>query len=106
MTTSGAGQTNTQTNTTMKNLKETFLQKPFDKREIPSNPIRCAREYNVLKTACPTPYSEFVAIEVRGYPERFATSTANSNLNIPCERIEHVNHHHAAGRGHRRRNGR
>ena len=34
-------------------LKETFLRRPSNKHEVPSNPIRCAREYSVPKTACP-----------------------------------------------------
>jgi hypothetical protein len=54
-TTSDAGQTNTQTTTTAKELKETFLRRPSSKHEIPSNPIRCAREYSVSKTACLAP---------------------------------------------------
>ena len=29
------------------------LQRPHNKHESPFNPIRCAREYSVLKTACP-----------------------------------------------------
>jgi hypothetical protein len=64
------------------------------------------RDYSVLKTACLAPCSRFVALEVRrGYPEKFATSTANSSLDIPCKRVGQVNHYHAAGGGHRRRNG-
>src|SRR6266481_6539665 len=107
MTTSDAGQTNTQTTTTTKKLKETFSRRPFSNHETPSNPIRCVRDYSVLKTACLAPCSRFVALEVRrGYPEKFATSTANSSLDIPCKRVGHVNHYHAAGGGHRRRNGR
>jgi len=52
MMTSGAGQTNTQTTTTANKLKEIFLRKPSSKHETSSNPIRCAREYSVPKTAC------------------------------------------------------
>src|SRR6266481_4820826 len=107
MSTSDAGQTNTQTTTTTKSPKERFSARPSSKHETQSNPIRCAREYSVPKTACPAPCSRFVALEVRrGYPEKFATSTANSSLDIPCKRVGHVNHYHAAGGGHRRRNGR
>src|SRR5260370_30846103 len=106
MTTSGAGQTNAQTTTTTKKLKETHLQRPSSKHETPFNPIRCAREHSVPRTACLAPCSRFVALEVQGYPARFATSTANSSLDIPCKQVEHVNHYHAAGGGHRRRNGR
>src|SRR5579859_798225 len=107
MRTSEAGQTNTQTTTTTKKLEERFLQRPFDEHEVPSNSIRYAREHSVLKTACLAPCSRFVALEVRrGYPEECATSTANFSLDIPCKRVVHVNHYHAAGGGHRRRNGR
>ena len=33
--------------------KETFLQRPRNRHEASFNPIRYAREYSVLKTACP-----------------------------------------------------
>ena len=33
--------------------KETFLQRPRDRHEASFNTIRYAREYSVLKTACP-----------------------------------------------------
>ena len=83
------------------------LQRPFDELEVPSNSIRYAREHSVLKTACLAPCSRILALEVRrGYPEKFATSTANSSLDIPCKRVGHVNHYHATGGGHRNRNGR
>ena len=59
-----AGQTNTQTITTMKKLKETFLRRSSNKHELPSNPIRCAREYSVLKTACLASCSKPLSIPV------------------------------------------
>ena len=45
--------------------KETFTPRPLNKYEVPFKPIRCAREYSVLKTACLAPCIEFVALEVR-----------------------------------------
>jgi len=35
------------------------LRRPFSKHETPSNPIRCARDYSVVKTACPAPRSRY-----------------------------------------------
>jgi hypothetical protein len=86
--------------------KERPSQRPRNKHEDPSNTIRCAREYSVLKTACLAPYSGFVALAVRTSPKRFAVSTADSSFHIPCKRAGRVNHYYAAGRGHRRREGR
>ena len=71
--------------------------------EVPSNPIRCAREYSVVETACLAPYSGFVTSDVRSSPERFAISRADSSFGIPCKRAGRVDYYNAAGRGHRRR---
>src|SRR5438128_346875 len=38
---------------------ERFLPRPSSKHETPSNPIRCAREYSVPKTACLAPRSRY-----------------------------------------------
>ena len=37
----------------MNHSKETFSQRPHNRHEASFNPIRYAREYSVLKTACP-----------------------------------------------------
>ena len=39
--------------------KGEVLRRPSSKHETPSNPIRRAREYSVLKTACLTPCSKY-----------------------------------------------
>src|SRR6266403_3213979 len=59
MTTSDGGQTITQTTTTTKKPEERFLQRLSNKYDVPSNPIRCAREYSVPKTACLAPRSRY-----------------------------------------------
>src|SRR5258708_30235587 len=63
----------TQTTTTTKKLKETFLRRPSNKHEVPSNPIRCVRAHSIPKTACLAPCSRFLAIVVRDSVERFTT---------------------------------
>jgi len=35
------------------------LRRPFSKHETPSDPIRCARDYSVVKTACSAPCSRY-----------------------------------------------
>ncbi len=35
------------------------MRRPSNKHEVPSNPIRCAREHSVPKTACPAPRSRY-----------------------------------------------
>ena len=35
---------------------EALTKRLRDQHEVPSNPIRCAREYSVLKTAWPAPF--------------------------------------------------
>jgi len=37
-------------------IHERLSQRPRNKHEVPSNPIRCAREHSVLKTVCPAPF--------------------------------------------------
>ena len=46
--------------------EETFLQRPHNKHETPSNQIRCAREYSVLKTAAPRSATRSLRINPRG----------------------------------------
>src|SRR5271168_5377739 len=53
MPSSSAGLANTRATSTKNKPEETFLQRPRNEHEAPFNPIRCAREYSVLKTACP-----------------------------------------------------
>ena len=83
--------------------EETFSPRPHNNHEASFNPIRCAREYSVLKTACPAPTSKSVAVDVRDSPEKFATSTANTSLGIPRRRAGRISRYQAAGRGHRGR---
>src|SRR5882672_2651236 len=52
-TTSHAGQNSTQTTTTKNKSTGRFSQRPRNKHEVPSNPIRFAREHSVLKAVCP-----------------------------------------------------
>src|SRR6267378_8003444 len=57
MTSSKPGYANTPTTRIQKQSKGRRSQRPLNKYEIPSNPIRCAREYSVVKTACLASYS-------------------------------------------------
>src|SRR6266851_719914 len=98
--TSNTGQTNTQTITTMKKLKETFLRRPSRKHETASNQIRCAREYSVPKTACPAPRSRYSfeycpsCRSKPGNPTDFATQRSFS------ERFRELPAHRVTGRDH------
>src|ERR1700688_2129373 len=91
MTSSKSGQANTQMTRIQNRIEETLSRRPRNNHEDPSNTIRSARERSVLKTACPAPYSGFIALDVRTSPKRFAVSTAGSSLGIPCKRARRVN---------------
>ena len=58
-------QANTETIPTPDNAKETLLRRLRNRHEAPSNTIRYAREYSVLKTACPAPCNECSGSTVR-----------------------------------------
>ena len=65
MTSSSAGWANMRATSTSSKSKETFLRRPRNNHEASFNPIRCAREYSVLKTACPALCSAFVSGSIR-----------------------------------------
>ena len=58
--------THTQATSIMSKSKETFSKRPHSNHEIPFSPIRCAREYSVLKTACPALCSAFDPCSIYG----------------------------------------
>jgi hypothetical protein len=57
MRSSNAGQANTPATTTNSKSREGHIQSQSNKYEVAFNAIRCAREYSVLRTACPAPCS-------------------------------------------------
>jgi len=64
-TSSNAGLANTRATSTKNKSEETFLRRPRNRHEASFNPIRYAREYSVLKTACPAPCSPFDTGSIR-----------------------------------------
>src|SRR6266403_3462895 len=103
MTTSDGGQTITQTTTTTKKPEERFLQRLSNKYDVPSNPIRCAREYSVPKTACLAPRSRYVFEYCPACRRKPGNPTDHATQRSFSERLRETLARRVTGRGHRQR---
>src|SRR6266704_727149 len=89
---------NTQTTTTTKKQMERFLPRPSSKHETPSNPIRCAREYNVPKTACLAPRSRYSFEYCASCGRKPGNSTDFATRRSFSERLRELPAHRVTGR--------